>query len=88
MLLMVATIAYCPIVLPLILSDVSVNAWTIARPLIFFMLIPLVIGLLVKAHYQKAADILHPVLSLIANISLVLLMMITVVKDWDSLMLC
>jgi BASS family bile acid:Na+ symporter len=47
-LLMVVTVAYLPIVLPLLLPGVTVNPWEIARSLLLLMLLPLVIGLALK----------------------------------------
>ena len=41
--------------------------------------------LFVRAHHVKAVDIIHPAFSIISNISLVLLMTLTVVKDLDKL---
>ena len=49
-LLMVVTIFYLPLVLPLLLTGVEVDAGAIAQSLIVLMLIPLILGLLVKAH--------------------------------------
>ena len=49
-LLMVVTIFYLPVVLPLLLSGVEVDAGAIAQSLIVLMLIPLILGLLVKSH--------------------------------------
>src|SRR3990172_12745722 len=48
-LLMVVTIIYMPIVLPLLLQGVQVNPWDIAKSLIVLMLVPLAIGLLIKS---------------------------------------
>ena len=50
-LLMVVTIIYLPLVLPLLLSGVQVNPWDIAQSLIVMMLIPLAIGLFINARY-------------------------------------
>ena len=44
-LLMVVTVGYLPIVLPLLLPGVTVNPWEIARSLLLLMLFPLAIGL-------------------------------------------
>jgi BASS family bile acid:Na+ symporter len=55
-LLMVVTVVYMPIVLPLLLSGVSINAWDIAKSLIFLMLLPLGIALFVKARWSEIAD--------------------------------
>jgi BASS family bile acid:Na+ symporter len=45
-LLMIITVGYLPIVLPLLLPEVAVNPATIARSLILLMLFPLGVGLL------------------------------------------
>ena len=54
-LLMVVTVVYMPFVLPLLLPDVSVNPWDIAKSLIVLMLIPLAIGLLFRSHSPEDA---------------------------------
>jgi BASS family bile acid:Na+ symporter len=55
-LLMVTTIAYAPIVVPLAVPGATVDAWEIARSLILFMLVPLGLGLVVRARYPELAD--------------------------------
>ena len=70
---MVFTIAYLPVVLPRLLQGVSVDPWSIARPLILLMLIPLSIGLFVKARYARIAGALHPYLARASTIALILL---------------
>jgi predicted Na+-dependent transporter len=72
-LLMVVTIAFLPIVLPMLLQGVSVNPWSIARPLIILMLIPLTVGLLIKGRFDKIAVSLHPYLERISTYALILL---------------
>ena len=54
-LLMVVTIIYMPLVLPLLLTGVSVNPWDIAKSLIVLMLVPLALGLLIKSHSPDTA---------------------------------
>ncbi|WP_152649911.1 bile acid:sodium symporter family protein [Demequina globuliformis] len=54
-LLMVATVVYVPIVLPLLVDGVSISAWDIARPLVVVMLLPLLVSLVVRARYPEAA---------------------------------
>ncbi len=55
-LLMVVTVIYAPIVVPLVVEGAKVDPWEIASSLILFMLIPLGIGLLIKARYEELAD--------------------------------
>jgi len=55
-LLMVITIAYAPIVVPLAVQGATVDAWSIAQSLIVLMLVPLAIGLFVRARYADLAS--------------------------------
>jgi BASS family bile acid:Na+ symporter len=75
-LLVVATVIYLPIVLPLLLPGVNVNAGQIALSLILEMLLPLGVGLLVKARYADAAATLQHPIAQISNISLALLIVL------------
>lgn len=84
-LLMVVSIIFAPIVLPLILPGTSVGAWAIAKPLIFLMLIPLAIGLFLKARYAETAHHLQPTFAQISNISLVLMAILVLVINWSTL---
>ena len=73
-LLMVITVGYLPLVLPLLLPGVSVNPAKIARSLFLLMLLPLAGGLAVKAWFAVAAARAKPVLDGISSLSLILLM--------------
>ena len=72
-LLMVVTVGYMPLVLPLLLSGVSVDAAQIARSLVFLMLIPLAVGLAVRAKLTGLASSTRPWLDRISSLSLVVL---------------
>jgi BASS family bile acid:Na+ symporter len=75
-LLMVATIVYMPVVLPLLLPGVSVNPWDIAKSLIVLMLIPLTIGLLIKSHSPDSAEHWQPVMNKISGLSILVLLVV------------
>ena len=72
-LLMVVTIIYLPLVLPLLLGDVEVNPWDIAQSLIVMMLIPLAIGLFIRARYEDSAAKMQPTFAMAANIGILVL---------------
>ena len=57
-LLMVVTVGYLPLALPLFLEGIAVNAAKIARSLVVLMLLPLAVGLLVRARRPGAPS--HP----------------------------
>ena len=85
-LLMVATVAYAPIVLPLLLPVVSVNPAKIAQSLVLLMLLPLGIGLFVKARYDALAARMKPPLDWLSNVSLILLMVLISVVNFDKVL--
>src|SRR6476661_1136826 len=74
-LLMVITVGYLPVVLPLLLPGVAVNPAKIAQSLVILMLLPLGIGLALKSRYEELAARVKPVLDQISNISLILLVL-------------
>jgi BASS family bile acid:Na+ symporter len=75
-LLMVVTIAYIPIVLPLLLTGVQVNPWDIASSLIVLMLIPLALGLMFKSHSPESAAHWQPVLNKVSGLAILILLVV------------
>ena len=75
-LLMVVTIIYVPIILPLLLPGVEVNPWDIASSLIMTMLIPLALGLLIKSHSPEAAKHWQPVMNKISSLAILILLVV------------
>ena len=75
-LLMIVTIVYVPLVLPLLLPGTEVNPWDIAKSLIVTMLVPIVLGLMFRSHSPE--DALHwaPLLNKVSGVAL-LLMLVT-----------
>lgn len=84
-LLMVVTIIYLPLVLPLLLSGVEVNPWDIAQSLITMMLIPLAIGLFIRARYEEAAAKIQPTFAMAANIGILVLVVLGLVLNFSSM---
>jgi len=84
-LLMVLTVAYMPIVLPLLLEGVSVDPMKIARSLLFLMLLPLAVGLAVKARFGLVAEKIGPVLNKTSSLSLVVLIALMLVTNLRNL---
>ena len=85
-LLMVVTVGYLPVVMPLLLPGVAVNPWNIARSLVLLMLLPLAAGLALKLRYEDLARRVKPVLDLISNISLILLVLLITAANIDKVL--
>jgi bile acid:Na+ symporter, BASS family len=85
-LLMVITVGYLPLVLPLLLPGVSVNPAKIARSLFLLMLLPLAGALAVKARFASFAARTKPVLDRLSNVSLILLVVLIAVANVNKVL--
>ena len=83
-LLMVVTIFYVPLVLPLLLPGVEVNAWDIAKSLIVTMLIPIVLGLMYRAHSPEGAAHWGRVMNKASGLALLVLLVTGVGLNADQ----
>src|SRR5215203_508937 len=85
-LLMVVTVGYLPLVLPVLLPGVSVNPLQIASSLFLLMLLPLAGALAVRAWFAAAGARAKPVLDKISNLSLILLMLLITGTNINSVL--
>jgi BASS family bile acid:Na+ symporter len=84
-LLMVVTVVYMPLVLPLLISGVDVDPWAIASSLIFLMLLPLAVGLLARWRYEDTAEGLQPLMSQTSSVAIIVLLVAGVIVNFDDI---
>ena len=86
-LLMSLTMVYQPLVLPILLPGLSVSPMPIARTLVLTVLLPLVLGMLLKARWPALAGRLRPALTRLGNISAAVSCFILLpLVYWDAVM--
>jgi bile acid:Na+ symporter, BASS family len=85
-LLMVVTVGYLPLVLPLLPPGVSVNPAKIARSLSLLMLLPLAGALAVKARFADLAARTKPLLDRVSNLSLMLLVLLITLANVNNVL--
>jgi BASS family bile acid:Na+ symporter len=85
-LLAVGTVAYLPLVLPLLLPGVTVNSEKIAGWLFLLTLLPLAIGFALRARYGEVAARVKPVLDWVCNVSLVPMVLLLAAANIDKLL--
>src|SRR5207247_11093866 len=85
-LLMVITVGYLPLVLPILLPGVSVNPVKIARSLFLLMLLPLAVALAVKAKLPAAAERAKPPLDKTSSLSLILVILLLPVVNFNRVL--
>ena len=85
MLLMLVTVVYTPIVLPLVLSGISVDAWAIARSLLLQLLLPIAVGMLVVQFLPGFAKTLQPWVGWLGNIAMYVLVGATLIGYFPNM---
>src|SRR5690349_10635501 len=86
MLLTVATVIYMPIVLPLVLSGVSVDAFQVAKSLLLQLLAPIAVGMLLVQFLPGVSSKLQPWVGRLGNIALYALIVVTLVGYYPNLL--
>jgi BASS family bile acid:Na+ symporter len=85
MLMMGLTAIYMPFALSIALQDVQVSPWEVAKPLLTLMLIPLALGLLIRAKDEAIAASLQPWMRQFSSAALILGLITSLVLQFGSL---
>jgi len=84
-LLLIVTIAYMPLVIPLLAEEgAEVSTWAIARPLVLTMLLPLIGGFVIKAYIPPLAETIVTYLGVVTNFSLVCMVALVLYLNFGS----
>lgn len=84
--LFVVTVPYMVLLVPVLADGLKASAWAIAKPLVLFMLLPLVAGVLLARKVPQAVERIHGPLKLIVGLDTVLLMVLCVILYWQDLL--
>jgi bile acid:Na+ symporter, BASS family len=85
-LLMVVSVGYLPVVLPLLLPGVSVNPGRIAVSLVVLMILPLAAALAVNAWLPAFAARVKPTFDWLSTLGLLLVVVLQVVVSFDDVL--
>jgi predicted Na+-dependent transporter len=77
-LLMGTSILYLPLILPRLIAGVDVEAWSVAEPLIMMIVVPFIVGLLLKSRYPGVAAKLEPPLDRFSSVCMIVVIVAVV----------
>jgi BASS family bile acid:Na+ symporter len=72
LLLMVTSVVFMPVALPLMIPGLAAEPWPLLRPLLFTMLLPLGAGVAVRGRCPGCAARLRPAFGAVSNVSMLL----------------
>ena len=82
---MVATVALLPLMTPWLMKGVSLNVWSLAKPLLLLVLLPLVVCAAIKALASPVAEKLFPTVKRLAGLSTLLCLGFVVVFNFRDI---
>lgn len=80
----VGTVVFMPLALPFLAPGLNVSAWTIARPLLALLLLPLAIGLALRALFPAVAAIVRRLVKLVADVATLAMLAAIVIVYFDG----
>ena len=69
---MVATVVLMPIFVPIMMPGLTLSIWALAKPLLVLILIPMILGILIRIYTTRVADKIFPAIKMTAGITTVL----------------
>jgi bile acid:Na+ symporter, BASS family len=73
------TVVYMPIAVPLLVKGLTVSAWTVAQPMLFLVLIPLLVGIAIQMRRPSTASAIQPYVKKITGVDTLLMLLVVVV---------
>ena len=77
----IGTVIFMPLAVPIMVEGLSANPWSIAKPLLLMMILPLSIGLLIKNRSDRLASRLYPPLNLFTTIDTVVFVIVLTILN-------
>ena len=85
----VITVVYMPVAVPVMVKGLTADAWTIAKPLLLFLMVPLAIGMEIQRASVPVAGRLQPIVKKATGIDTIVMLVLCVVvygKEFISAM--
>lgn len=85
MVLVIATVGIAPILLPIVIEGVEVDALAVARSLFRQLLLPVIVGMLIAQFLTSVRDLIQPWVARIGNYALYIVLGATLVGYWPNI---
>mgnify|MGYP001057476999 FL=1 len=82
----VSTVVLMPLLAPRLIPGLTLSSWAIGKPLLLTVLLPLVIGVAIKARFPRVAVRIFPAVKKTAGITTLLLLGVVLFLHWRELL--
>jgi bile acid:Na+ symporter, BASS family len=73
------TVVYMPIAVPLLVKGMTVSAWTVAKPMLLLVMIPLAVGMVIQMRRPSTASFLQPYVKKGTTVDTLLMLLLVLV---------
>lgn len=80
----IGTVLFMPLALRLVAPDLNVAAWTVAKPLLVLLLVPLAAGLAIRTSAPQVAALLHRIVKPLADMATIAMFAAVVIVYFDG----
>lgn len=70
------TVVLMPILVPVLAAGLTADAWTIAKPLVFFIALPLLVGVIIRGIASRLAERASPIIKKVTGVNTVIMVAI------------
>jgi bile acid:Na+ symporter, BASS family len=78
----VGTVVFMPFAAPLLAKGFTADPWTIAKPLVFFVATPLIVGAATRRIAEAFAETLHPIVRRVTGVNNLTMLAIALILYW------
>jgi BASS family bile acid:Na+ symporter len=82
----VGTVVVMPLAVPLLTSGLTVSAWSVAKPLLVMVLIPLIVGTMIRRASAERAARMQPIVKKITGVATMLVAVLCIVVYGEGLL--
>jgi len=75
----VGTVMYLPLAVPVLVKGFAADAWTIGRPLVLFIAVPLTLGIAVRLWSEVIAERSHPIVKTSTGINTLIMLILIMI---------
>jgi BASS family bile acid:Na+ symporter len=80
------TVVVMPLAVPLLTSGLTVSAWSVAKPLLVMVLIPLIVGTMIRRASAERAARMQPIVKKITGVATMLVAVLCIVVYGEGLL--
>ena len=82
----IGTVVFLPLLVPILIKGLTVSVWGLAKPLLLMVLLPLIIGFVIKVKKEAFANRIAPAVKKIGTLFLLITAILTFWLYWEEML--